>query len=117
MGATGLPETMKMLMLGASGGIGKYLVRFACDEGHIVTALARCADGIDSRARILIDDVLRPGCLDEHLRGHQVVLSALGIKRTNPANPWSALASPPDFCARTAALLVTAMRQPGLAHA
>src|SRR5205085_10883204 len=88
----------------------------ACDQGDIVTALARRADGIDSRARILIDDVLRPGCFDEHVRGHEVVLSALGIKRTNPANPWSALASPPDFSSRTAAMLVHAMRPHGLAR-
>jgi putative NADH-flavin reductase len=115
-GVTGLPVAMKVLLLGASGGVGKHLVRLACDQGHIVTALVRCADGIDSRVRILIDDVLRPGCFDEHVRGHEVVLSALGIKRTNPANPWSALASPPDFSARTAAMLVNAMRQHGLAR-
>src|SRR5205807_3901096 len=113
-GATGLNQAMKMLVLGASGGVGKHLVRLACDQGHIVTALARCADGIASRARILIDDVLRPGCFDEHVSGHEVVLSALGIKRTNPRNPWSALASPPDFSSRTAAMLVNAMRQHGL---
>jgi putative NADH-flavin reductase len=105
---------MKVLVLGASGGVGKHLVRLACDQNHSVTALVRRADGIDSRARILIDDVLRPGCFDEHLRGHEVVLSALGVKRINPANPWSALASPPDFSSRTAAMLVSAMRQHGL---
>ncbi|HYN80346.1 MAG TPA: NAD(P)H-binding protein, partial [Gemmatimonadaceae bacterium] len=86
-------------MLGASGGVGKHLVRLACDEGHDVTALVRRADGIDSRVRIVIDDVLRPGCFDEHVHGHEVVLSALGPKRMHPANPWSALASPPDFAA------------------
>src|SRR5437764_13015677 len=107
---------MKILVLGASGGIGKQLVRLACDQGHVVTALVRRADGIDSRARIVIDDVLRPACFDEHARGDQVVLSALGIKRTNPANPWSGLASPPDFCSRTAAMLVNAMRRHGLAR-
>src|SRR5437763_9042045 len=105
---------MKMLVLGASGGVGKHLVRLACDQGHIVTALARRADDIDSRARILIDDVLRPGCFDEHVRSQEVVLSALGIKRTNPANPWSALASPPNFSSRTAATLVAAMQRHGV---
>jgi hypothetical protein len=48
------------------------------------------------------------------VRGHEVVLSALGIKRRNPANPWSALASPPDFSSRTAAMLVSAMRLHGV---
>ncbi|HYN79855.1 MAG TPA: NAD(P)H-binding protein, partial [Gemmatimonadaceae bacterium] len=64
----------------------------------------------------VIDDVLRPGCFDEHVHGHEVVLSALGPKRMHPANPWSALASPPDFAARTAAMLVNAMREHGLAR-
>lgn len=109
-------EAMKVLVLGASGGVGQHLVRLACDQGHVVTALARRADGIDSRARILIDDVLRPSCFDEHVCGHEIVLSALGIKRSNPANPWSALASPPEFSSRTAAMLVNAMRQHGLAR-
>jgi putative NADH-flavin reductase len=105
---------MRLLVLGASGGVGKHLVPLACDQGNTVTAVARRADGIDSRARILIDDVLRHGCLDEHVHGHEVVLSALGPKRMHPANPWSAPASPPDFAARTAAMLVIAMRQHGL---
>jgi putative NADH-flavin reductase len=103
--------TLKILVLGASGGVGKQLVRLACDHGDTVTAIARRTDGIDGRARIVVDDVLRPGCFEDHSRGHDLVLSALGIKRTKPANPWSALASPPDFSSRTAAMLVNAMRQ------
>jgi putative NADH-flavin reductase len=105
---------MKVLVLGASGGVGKHLVRFACDQGHAVTALARHTGGVDSRANIVGDDVLRPDCFGDHVRGHEVVLSALGIKRRNPANPWSELASPPDFSSRTATLLVHAMRSQGV---
>jgi len=64
----------------------------------------------------LIGDVLQPGCFAEQVGGHEAVLSALGIKRINPANPWSALASPPDFSSRTAGMLVNAMQQHGLAR-
>jgi putative NADH-flavin reductase len=78
---------MKLLVLGASGGVGKHLVRLSYDRGYIVTALAMRPDGLDSRARTLIDDVLRPGCFDERAPGHEVVLSALWLKRTNSANP------------------------------
>jgi uncharacterized protein YbjT (DUF2867 family) len=105
---------MKVLVFGASGGVGKHLVRLACDKGYIVSAVARSSEGIDSRAHIAIDDVLRAGTFEEHVRGHEVVLSTLGIKRTNPANPWSALASPPDFSSHTARMLVSAMRHHGL---
>lgn len=107
---------MNLLILGASGGIGQHLVRFACDHGHLVTALARRADRIDPRARIVIDDVWRPGCLDERVGGHEVVLSALGLKRVNPANPWSALASPPGLAPETAVMLVQAMRRHAVAR-
>jgi putative NADH-flavin reductase len=105
---------MRILVAGASGGVGRGIVRLACDYGHLVTALARRPDGIDPRAHAVIDDVRRPGCFDDHVAGHDVVLSALGIRRVNPANPWSALASPPDFTERTAGALVTAMRTHGV---
>jgi putative NADH-flavin reductase len=105
---------MKILVLGASGGVGKWLVQLACEEGHEVTALTRRADGIDSRATISVDDVLRPGVLDEVVQGQAAVVSALGLKRISPANPWSRLMSPPDFASRTATLLVRAMQQHGV---
>ena len=105
---------MRLLVIGASGGVGKHLVRLACDEGHGVTAIVRDATAIDARARILIDDVKQPGCFDKHLPGHDAVLSALGIKRIRPANPWSALASPPDMLSKAAAMLVRAMWHAGM---
>jgi putative NADH-flavin reductase len=105
---------MKILVLGASGGVGRHLVSLALDQGHDITAVVRRGDEMDSRAKVLIDDVLRAGCLDEHLGGHELVLSSLGIKRRNPANPWSALASPPDFSSRTATALVAAMQRHGV---
>src|SRR5437764_7225997 len=106
---------MRVATSGHSAALGGLFAE-ACEQGHIVMALARRAHGVDSRARILIDDLLRPGCFDEHVRGHEVVLSTLGIKRTNPANPSSALASPPDFSSRTAAMLANANLQPGAAR-
>lgn len=105
---------MKILVLGASGGVGKWLVRLACEDGHAVTALTRRADGIDPRAKIAVEDVLRPGVLDELVQGQDAVVSALGLKRVSPANPWSRLISPPDFASRTATLLVRAMQQHGV---
>jgi len=104
---------MKLFVLGASGGVGRQLVRLACDGGHDVTALARRSEGIDVRARTLIDDVLRPDCLLEKLGSCDVVISALGIKRANPFNPWSRLVSPPDFTEAAAARIVAAMKRHG----
>jgi putative NADH-flavin reductase len=105
---------MKVLVVGASGGVGKWLVRLACDEGHAVTALARRADSIDARARLVLADVLQPGTFAAHAGGHDAVVSSLGLKRVTPANPWSALVSPPNFASRTAAALVEAMQRHGM---
>jgi len=105
---------MKLFVLGASGGVGRQLVRLACDGGHDVTALARRSEGIDGRARTLIDDVLRPDCLLEKLGSCDVVISALGIKRANPLNPWSRLVSAPDFTEAAAARIVAAMKHHGI---
>ncbi len=105
---------MKLFILGASGGVGRHVVRLACDGGNDVTALARRSDGIDSRARTVIDDVLRPECLGEQLTECDVVISALGIKRANPANPWSRLVSPPNFSEAVATRVVAAMKRAGV---
>ncbi len=105
---------MKILVLGASGGVGQHVVRLALAQGHAVTALARRRDGIAAGARLILDDVLRPGCLAEHLAGHDIVLSSLGLKRRAPVNPWSALVSPPDFTSQTANALIAAMKTHGV---
>ena len=105
---------MNLFVLGASGGVGRRLVALACDHGHTVTALTRRPDGIDCRARVITDDVLRPECLSERLGVCDVVLSALGIKRAVPANPWSQIVSPSDFSEMTAVRLVAAMKKIGI---
>src|SRR6185295_971823 len=105
---------MKILVLGASGGVGRHVVRLALEQGHDLTVVMRRADNMDARVKVIIDDVLRPGCFDVHVGGHDLVLSSLGIKRRNPANPWSELASPPDFSSRTATALVVAMQRQGV---
>jgi putative NADH-flavin reductase len=105
---------MRVLVLGASGGVGQQLVRQAAERGHDVTALSRVVStNTSGRVRSVVDDVLRPGCFHDHLAGHDVVLSSLGLQRRSP-NPWSALTSPPDFASRTASSLIAAMRERGV---
>jgi putative NADH-flavin reductase len=101
---------MKTIVFGASGGVGTHLVRIAADRGHQVTAVSRREIAVPSGVRLAVADVLDARSFDL-VAGHDLVLSSLGLRRTNPANPWSALASPPDFCSRTATALIAAMQR------
>lgn len=102
---------MKVLVLGASGGVGAHVLRFATAAGHEVTALSRAPIEVPSGARLVVGDVGAGAVLDGAVRGQDAVLSALGIRRQNQRNPWSPLASPPDLTSRTARLLVDAMKR------
>ncbi|MEL6615954.1 MAG: NAD(P)H-binding protein [Bacteroidota bacterium] len=108
--------SMNLLVLGASGGCGTWLCRLASQRGHRVRALVRPSTPFDppEGVEVVRGEVLRDGVLDRALDGCDAVLSALGIKRTSPLNPWSALASPPDLTTRVAERLVEAMPANGV---
>ena len=108
---------MTLLVLGASGGCGRWLCRLARERGHHVRALVRPATPFDGAAadEVVRGDVLDRQVLDRALTGREAVLSALGIQRTVPWNPWSALASPPDLTTRVAEHLAEAMPAHGVA--
>jgi hypothetical protein len=57
---------------------------------------------------------MREGFLDEVLEGSEAVLSSLGMRRTQPLNPWSAITSPKDLTSVTAGYIVSAMKANGL---
>lgn len=99
---------MQLLVLGASGGCGRWLVRLARERGHRVRALVRPTTPFDPPAGVDVvrGEVLDEAVLDDALAGCEVVLSALGIKRKYPRNPWSAIASPPELTTRVARRLV-----------
>lgn len=101
----------RVLVLGASGGVGGFAVRFAAERGHHVTAVARGELAVPAGVSLLRGDVTQPDVIDRAVRGQDVVLSALGIRRRNHQNPWSPLASPADFTEATARSLVAAMRE------
>jgi len=75
---------MRLLIVGATGGTGRELVRQALERGHEVTALARRPERLavrHERLTIRRGDVLDPASLDAAVRGQEAVLSALGHKR------------------------------------
>lgn len=111
---TQLSPSRRVLVLGASGGVGRHLVSLAAERGHTVTAVARGELALPAGVVLHRGDVTRPEVIHAAMAGQDVVLSALGIRRQNQANPWSALASPPDFTEVTAQGIVAAMRAHGV---
>jgi putative NADH-flavin reductase len=72
---------MKMLVLGATGGIGQEIVRQAAERGHKVTAFVRAPDGlkaIAARFGVIQGDPLNSAELAPAVEGQDAVLSGFG---------------------------------------
>jgi putative NADH-flavin reductase len=72
---------MKMFILGATGGIGRHLLREALERGHQVTAYVRSPQKIGStheRLSVVEGDVFNADQMARAMSGHDLVLSAFG---------------------------------------
>ena len=75
---------MRVLIIGATGGTGRELVKQALERGHTVTAFARNPGGISmkhERLSVVQGNVLDPATVEIAVKGQDAVLSALGHKR------------------------------------
>jgi putative NADH-flavin reductase len=98
---------MRILVLGATGGVGLEIVRNAIDQGHSVTALVRSPQGLHpfgSGVTVLSGNLLNRSDLHSAIRGKDAVLSGFG-PRTPIANDDR------DLIQRFAAVLTDAMRE------
>lgn len=80
---------MHVLVIGASGGTGRQLVRQGLERGHTVTAFVRKPARFDithERLIVVRGDVLDPASLSRAVQGQDGVLCALGHKRWFPPN-------------------------------
>lgn len=79
---------MNILVLGATGGTGRLLVRRALERGHAVTAVARHPDRVElsrsARLEIVEGDLMEPASIVPALQRADVVLSALGLSNGGP---------------------------------
>ena len=75
---------MNILIIGATGGTGKELVKQSLERNYTVTALVRKPDKIkisNKRLTIAKGDVLNPDSLSSVIKNQDVVVCALGHKR------------------------------------
>ncbi|WP_406198554.1 NAD(P)H-binding protein [Streptomyces sp. NBC_01017] len=74
---------MKLTVFGATGGIGKEIVRQALDAGHEVTAVVRDPARLplaSDRLEVFRADLTDPGALRPAVAGRDAVLSGLGAR-------------------------------------
>jgi putative NADH-flavin reductase len=72
---------MKLVVLGATGGTGREIVRQAIERGHSVTAFVRNPDGLQrngNHVAVVQGDLLNPDNLARVIAGHDAVISGFG---------------------------------------
>lgn len=105
---------MKLVVLGASGGVGRLLVTQAAARGHEVRAVARAGSTLEVPAGVSVHrgDLAAEPFLREAMRGADAVASCLGLKLPGLA-PWHR-AEDPTFLDRSTAAIVLAMKAEGV---
>jgi len=76
---------MKLLIIGASRGIGLELLQQALSAGHVVTALARNPQSLaiaDENLKAVKGDILDKSSIEGALPGQDVVCVTIGVKVT-----------------------------------
>ncbi len=84
---------MKLVVFGATGGIGSKVVEQALAEGMEVTAVARHPSAITLRhdcLQVIQGDVLNPGWLHKAIAGQDAVISGIGVRHLRPTTVYSA---------------------------
>lgn len=72
---------MKLVILGATGGIGLEIVRKAVDHGHSVTAFVRSSERLQTfgdHINVIQGDLLDSAQLEQALAGQEAVVSGFG---------------------------------------
>jgi putative NADH-flavin reductase len=98
---------VRLAVFGATGGIGRLLVRQALTLGHQVTAVVRDPARLPVRAgrlEVVVADPFDAAAIAPVLAEHDAVLSALGPRPGGPST----------VCSRGAAAITEAMRHTGV---
>lgn len=105
---------MKLVVLGASGGVGRLLVQQAAARGHDVRAVGRAGSRLEVPAGVTVHrgDLTSEAFLREPMRGADAIASCLGLKLPGLA-PWHK-AEDATFLDRATPAIVAAMKAEGV---
>ncbi|MEL6135173.1 MAG: NAD(P)H-binding protein [Bacteroidota bacterium] len=92
---------MKLLLLGATGRTGRWVLEKALEKGYEVRCLARNVHRISPRDRLTVieGDPSQATDLQKAFEGCQYVISVLNISRQSDF-PWAPLRTPEDYLSR-----------------
>ena len=74
---------MKVLVLGATGSVGRHIVRLGIERGHELTALVRYPKKLkswESRIHVVKGDALDKDAVERAVRGQEAAIYALGVR-------------------------------------
>lgn len=102
---------MKVLVMGASRGIGLETVKAGLDAGHVMRAMARGEGGAPDHPQLerIQADAMKPDDVTRALEGVDAVVQALGVKIT-PAS----VTQPASLFSGATDILLQAMPQAGV---
>jgi len=102
---------MRLVVFGATGGIGREVVSQALDQGHEVVAIVRNLDGVGrshERLRLVKANVADASTYAPELTGANAVISALGARGRSKG--------PITLCTDWAKQLIPAMQEHGVSR-
>ena len=85
---------MKLIVLGATGGVGMQIVKQALDRRHKITALVRAPERLKEfreRIEVVEGDLLSAADLASVISGHDAVLSTFGPRVPLSKSDWNLL--------------------------
>jgi putative NADH-flavin reductase len=109
---------MKLVIFGANGATGQWLVRLAVERGHQVTAVMRegASASVPQGVDVVRGDPLDAAFVDRAVTGKDAVVTALGVRLRRGSNPFSSLVSPPTLLSQSAAHMLAAMKRHGVSR-
>src|SRR5262245_17267399 len=109
---------MKLVVFGANGATGQWLVRLAVERGHQVTAVMRegASASVPRGVDVVRGDPLDAAFVDTAVKGKDAVVTALGLRLRRGSNPFSSIVSPPTLLSQSAAHMIAAMKRHGVSR-
>lgn len=105
---------MKILLLGATGRTGKFIIEEAIRRGHKISAIARSLEKLKNYQIDIIQGTPYDfETVEKAISGCEAVINTLNISRKSD-NPWAGLASPTDLISKSATNCISAMKKVGI---